>query len=343
MSCFYTADNQELHLQGLFRGAACFLVASGPSFKALSAEDRQLLRSPGLLTMGINNSPCGGQPDVVRPNLWTMVDDVASFVRSIWLDPRVLKFVPHGKAEHELFDSNTMTFTKTKVRDCPAVVYYRRPEDREHNVPFDPKHFLTSPDFWWGHTAQVCQCGYIRPSKEECKKQGLKPVKTCPKCKREDNGWGGRSVMLPAVKIPYVLGCKCLFLVGVDLNMPAPGEGNYSFAQHRAKDSVKSNQKTYKLLNERFDALRPVFEKAGYHVYNCNPTSGLRSFDHISLREAVRWALSDFPDVRTENTAGLYDRKAREKQAEKERERATREAQRVGWEELWGRVGGVVG
>lgn len=338
MTHFYTAAHEPLHLEGLFRGSACFLIASGPSFKALSAEDRALLRSPGLLTMGINNSPAGGQPDVVRPNLWTMVDDVASFVRSIWLDPRVLKFVPHGKAEHELFDSGKMAFTKTKVRDCPAVAYYRRPEDVKHNVPFDAKHFLSTPEFWWGNTAQVCQCGYIRPTKEEAKAKGLPRDKTCPQCKSPENRWGGRSVMLPAVKIAHVLGCKALFLVGVDLNMPAAGDGNYSFAQHRAMRSVKSNQKTYRLLNERFDALRPHFERARFHVYNCNPNSGLRSFDHISLREAVRWSLSDFPDVQTENTAGLYDRKARERREEKERERAAREAAKVGWEELHGRA-----
>jgi hypothetical protein len=338
MNLFYTADNEPLRLEGLLRGAACFLVASGPSFKALSAEDRALLRSPGLLTMGINNSPAGGQPDVVRPNLWTMVDDVASFVRSIWLDPRVLKFVPHGKAGHELYDSNKMAFTKRKVRDCPGVVYYRRPEDYAHNVPFNAATFLSEPAFWWGNTAQVCQCGFIRPSKEEAKAQKLERVKTCPKCKSPENRWGGRSVMLPAVKIAYALGCKALFLVGVDLNMPAPGEGNYSFAQHRAMGSVKSNQKTYRLLNERFDALRPHFERAKFRVWNCNPDSGLKSFDYISLHEAVRWALSDFPDVHTENTAGLYDRKARERREEKERERAAQESGRVPWEELLARA-----
>ena len=157
MSYFYTADNRELHLDGLLSGAACFLVASGPSFKALSADDRALLRLPGLLTMGLNNSPCGGQPDVVRPNLWTMVDDVASFVRSIWTDPRILKFVPHGKTDHYLYDSGKMAFTTRMVRDCPGVVYYRRPEDFKHNVAFDPKRFLSSEAFWWGHTAQQCQ------------------------------------------------------------------------------------------------------------------------------------------------------------------------------------------
>lgn len=337
MSLFWTADNKELHLESLFKGAACFLVASGPSFKALSAEDRQLLRSPGLLTMGINNSPAGGQPDVVRPNIWTMVDDVASFVRSIWLDPRVLKFVPHGKANQELFDSNKMAFTKTKVRDCPAVAYYRRPEDYEAIRVFNPKEFLTQPGFWWGHTAQVCQCGHVRMTKEEAKASGNPREKFCAKC-GEGDSWGGRSVMFAAVRLAYALGCKVLFLVGVDLDMPAEGEGNYSFAQHRSKGSVKSNNKTYRLLNVRFDALRPVFEKAGFHVYNCNPNSNLRSFDHISLREAIHWTLSDFPDVHTENTAGLYDRKAREKQEAKERERAKKEAVKVGWEELISRT-----
>jgi len=85
MPVFLTADQRPLWLEGLYRDRSAFLIASGPSFASVNYS---LLHAPGVLTMGLNNSV-----KTFRPNLWVCVDDPDHFVRSVWLDPTVLKFM----------------------------------------------------------------------------------------------------------------------------------------------------------------------------------------------------------------------------------------------------------
>jgi hypothetical protein len=95
-------------------------------------------------------------------------------------------------------------------------------------------------------------------------------------------------------------------------------DAKYHFEQDRSKQAIKNNNKTYAAMNDRFDLLRPVFEKYGFHVYNCNPASGLKSFDYYPYDEAVKQMRKNMPaDMANERTEGLYDRKAKEKEAKK--------------------------
>jgi hypothetical protein len=118
------------------------------------------------------------------------------------------------------------------------------------------------------------------------------------------------------VRIAFLLGVRTLYLLGCDFKM-ALGDKNYHFEQGRAKGSVKGNTETYAALNTRFDTLRPIFEKHGFNVYNCNADSGLKSFDHVSYEDAIAHALQTMPDVENEPSEGLYDRAANEKAAKK--------------------------
>lgn len=124
---------------------------------------------------------------------------------------------------------------------------------------------------------------------------------------------GGRSVLLASLRILFLLGVRKVFLLGVDMEMNA--EKKYHFEQDRSSGSIRGNNSTYRLLQERFTALRPKFEDAGYHVYNCNPASKLTAFDHVPFEEAIRQARHPlFPDdVAAERTEGLYDRKDKER------------------------------
>jgi hypothetical protein len=87
-------------------------------------------------------------------------------------------------------------------------------------------------------------------------------------------------------------------------------EQTYHFEQTRKKDSVRGNTKTYGQLNERFTALRPLFEREKFNVYNCNPESGLRAFEHVPFDAAIKRALNEFGNIDTKNerTQGLYDK-----------------------------------
>lgn len=121
------------------------------------------------------------------------------------------------------------------------------------------------------------------------------------------SGGGGRSVMLAAFKTLYHLGAGHVFLLGVDFQMS--GDYAYHFPQERSNRSVEGNRKTYKILSDRFDKLQPLFETGGFHVWNCNLDSKLKSFPFIPFEEAVKFAASRMPtSPDCESTSGLYDR-----------------------------------
>lgn len=327
---FSDRHGQPAYLEGMYAGAPAFLVCSGPS---LLQNDVERLRLPGVLSMGVNNSPtshakaCGDALRAWRPQLWTMTDDVASFVRSIYLDPKIIKFLPEGKTGHALFNSDTWAFTEEKVKDCPGVFFYRR------NNLFRPEHYLAEETVNWGNHEDICFCGWRRPPKVD----GKQKVKTCEKCKRGFGEFGGgRSVMLAAVRILYALGVRTIFLLGCDFKMEL-GRANYAFEQDRHKGSVTGNNKTYQLLDMRFKALAPHFDKAGLKVYNCFEHSGLRAFAYVPFAEALDFCLKGFPDVAKERTAGLYDRKMLEKKA-REAQAKQEKRERPSFEELMRRV-----
>lgn len=289
---FYNLAGENLPLQNQFAGQSCFIVSGGPSLKTL---DLSKLNNAGIFTIGINNSP-----RVFRPNAWISVDDPANFMISIWRDPKIMKFVMLGKRGKLLWDNNEWRESRYLVRDCPNVVCYK---DNEHFKPTD--EYLTEETINWGNHTNRCECGEMRESKD---------IKTCPKCGK--NMFGCRSVILAAIKIAYVLGFRKVFIIGADFKMDE--SNTYAWNQARAGGSIRNNNITYRKLNERFNLLRPVFERNNFYVFNASgQESGLNSFIKIDFDEAMRIALRDFPEVEKERTFGMYERKAVNEAVEK--------------------------
>jgi hypothetical protein len=223
--------------------------------------------------MATNNAP-----RTFRPNLWTMVDDPGNFIKSIWLDPKITKFVPFDHTEKAIFDNEAWKSTDILVGECPNVHFFRR------NEHFVPTQFLKEGTFNWGeHSDSLDDLG----------------------------NKGGRSVMLVAIKLLYYLGIRKIFLLGCDFKMD--DNTKYHFEQDRSAGSQKGNNSTYNILKSRFEALLPYFEEVGLKVFNCNPESGLKVFPYIDFEEAIAIATKNIPDIYNERTAGLYDRKANEK------------------------------
>jgi len=201
-----------------------------------------------------------------RPNFWSCVDSPSRFLMSVWKDPKITKFIPYGMANKPLFNSYTWSMTNDFVKDCPNVIGFKR------NEKFNPSTFLTEDTFNWGN--------------------------------HKDDG-GGRSVMLPVLRICYELGFRKVYLLGCDFNM---SENNtYHFDEQRDKGAVKGNRKTYgRLENEYFPQLKPFFDAAGFKVYNCNPESGLTCFPCVSFEEAIATTIAPLGDIANERTWGLY-------------------------------------
>jgi len=299
----WTGDGKRLHLENLLHGASAFLVSNGPSVKAMPVA--QLAR-PGVFTFGINNGPA-----FFRPNFWVMGDDTKSFVKSIWLDPKIIKCIPKGKEKQRIWDNEAWKEMDVRTCDCPSMIYFER------NEHFQANTFLTEPSINWGNHSNRCICGFMRPDVD-----GKEKIRVCPHC--GERRFGCRSIMFLAIRLAHILGVRTLYLLGADFKMTE--DYTYSFDQARAPGSVDNNNKYYAEMIRRFDLLRPYFDKAGFRVFNCTPDSGLPSFPKMTFEDAISEATRDLPPAEIdqyglwrikERTEGLYDRKANEKKKPK--------------------------
>ena len=257
---FFTRDRASVSLEGIYRGASAFLICNGPSFAGLNHD---LLKKAGIVTFGINNGPKS-----FRPNFWTCVDDPARFLKSIWLDPKITKFVPQAHFDKKIFDNSTWKMMDVKVGDCPNVIGYMR------NEKFHAPRWLTENSISWGN--------------------------------HKDYG-GGRSVMLPSIRILHLLGFRKVYLLGCDMKMTETYA--YHFDENRSKGAVNCNMSTYdRLKNEYLPALKPVFEADGFQVFNCNPGSELKVFPFVSFEKAIEEATAKLGDVENERSWGMYSK-----------------------------------
>lgn len=263
---FFTRECAQLNLIGQYKGASAFLILNGPSL--VSGEyDISLLNLPGVITYGVNNGP-----STFRPNFWSCVDDPTRFLKSIWLDPKITKFIPHAHAEKPIFDNEKWEDMKSQdgqkilAGECPNCVFFHR------NEKFVANRWLFEDKINWGNS----------------KHHG-----------------GGRSVMLPALRILFLLGFRRVYLIGADFKMTE--DYAYHFDEQRPKGSVNCNMSTYRRMNnEYFPQLKPYFKEEGYEVFNCTKDSGLTAFDYFPYEDAIAECTKGLGDVFNERTWGMY-------------------------------------
>lgn len=281
---FYTRAGAVLPLEGMYRGGHAFLMANGPSVAEL---DLTPLHRRWVMTL--NNGA-----RTFRGNANCTVDDPGRFSLSMWLDPTILKFAPMSHFEKPLWDNRLVDEhgargmeqgaatgkagwvqrwepSKLKLGDCPNVAGYRR------NEKFHAPRWLNEETVNWGNHGK----------------------------------WGGgRSVLLAALRILFLLGFRKVYLLGVDFDMSATKR--YHFDEQRTPGAIKGNLSTYAKLQAWFTELQPHFLKAGFVVRNCNPASKLTAFPMISYADALAESGAQMGDPTRERTEGMYQ-KASEK------------------------------
>jgi len=255
---FFARDRASVPLEGLYRGASAFLICNGPSFVTL---DHNLLKKPGVMTFGINNGP-----RTFRPNFWTCVDDPVRFIKSIWLDPKIMKFIPQSHFEKKIFDNEKWAPMDVKVGECPNVVGYCR------NEKFHAPRFLSENSINWGN--------------------------------HKDFG-GCRSVMLPSLRILHLLGFRKVYLLGCDMKMAENQTYHFDEQRSKGAVSCNMSTYD-RLKSEYLPALKPVFEADGFMVYNCNPESELKVFPFVKFEDAIKEATAKLGDVEHERVWGMY-------------------------------------
>jgi len=196
-----------------------------------------------------------------RPHFWTSVDDPTRFMESIWADPLITKFVPMAHFQKPIWDVQANTVSQRKVKSYPNVIGFRR------NEQFLANQWLYEDTINWGN---------------------------------HKNRGGGRSVMLSALRLCFLLGFRRVFLLGCDFHMDT--EKRYWFPEERSNAAIRNNTNAYQMLSNYFKELLPHFEEANFEVINCTPNSRLDVFPKWELDKALEQARVDT----SATTEGMY-------------------------------------
>jgi len=97
-------------LEGLYQNETLFLLGGSPKLKDMPLD---LLRQPGVVTLGMNNVPC-----VFKPNLWICADKPQCFSPHIYLSPEIMKFNMISRREL------VIPGTELKIRPAPSMFFF---------------------------------------------------------------------------------------------------------------------------------------------------------------------------------------------------------------------------
>lgn len=270
-----TRDKKPFDAADIVRGACGFLLLSGPSVHRIA--DIEKLRQRGVMIFGVNNSPA-----IAPCRFWTCVDPPEKFHSAIWHDPNCLKIVPDRflTKKTRVKQSDTSFRWSDYVFDCPGVIGYRR------HANFDPRAWLWQTKVNWG-----CD-----------KKNSRRNRKRAPDA--VERHYHVLNVMFPALRLCFYLGFREVYLLGCDWGMSA--DQPYSFPERKNPAASASNNGTYLKVGHMLESLVPHFRENDFHVYNCNPQSGLEAFEYLPFREAIHRATERTPEQL--DTLGWYDK-----------------------------------
>lgn len=243
-------NGDRVSLENHWNDTAAFLVCGGPSYRS-NAYER--LADRGVLSLGVNNVagdvPCSA---------FVCSDPPRKFHHGIWLDGKILKFIPETKRRgyraklRAKVDGEFRTLT-ARTTDCPSVYYFQR------DLAFEPSTFFTSGGAFWGVNDSGVNATH-RP----------KILFT----------------FFLGLRLLHYLGVRRIYLLGVDFWM-APDSG-YGFAQRRDAGAIASNNKTYRVATEMIRELKPHMERAGLECFNCNQVSRLDVFGWVPFERALQ-------------------------------------------------------
>lgn len=233
-----------------------FLVCGGPSLKTI---DLNLLKQRGVVSLGVNN--VAGLAPVTA---FTFSDPPEKFHHGIFFDGRIKKFVPTTKLYKRVRakkPDGTFAFTSFNVSQCPEVYAYSR------NATWEPERFLTSEHATWGN------------DKAGAEKTGKPKI---------------LFTFFLGLRLMHYFGCPRVYLLGADFAMDE--RHKYAFAQGRTTAAQNGNNNSYRIAAQMCKELRPVLDRAGWHVYQTNPNSRLTAFDYVPFEVALRDCKQFVPD-----------------------------------------------
>jgi hypothetical protein len=187
----------------------------------------------------------------VPVSAWCFSDPQSKFHHGMFLDPKCITFAPTPKLRRNVtakMPDGSFRQMDVKLKNAPATFGFER------KTMFNASEFLTTEYAHWGRGG----------SQDE----NDKPF-TC------------LCTMLLGIRLLHYLGCPRIYLLGVDFWME-DGQQAYAFKQEK-----KARNGRYSHENEYLKELKPIFDKKGFEIYNCNPESKCDVFKNVSFEEAL--------------------------------------------------------
>lgn len=235
------------------------LWAPSPGFLVCGGPSLNDIPKEKLRERGIVSLAVNNSAGHMPVSAWVFGDPQHKFHHGAHLDPKSITFAPIGKLRKKInikAPDGKFRATDIRVMDCPGVLGFSR------STYFNKETFLTDSTAQWG------------------------PGGKMPK----DRSFTLLDTMFLGLRLLHYLGCPRVYMLGVDFDMKT-GRGAYAFNQ--AKDGRNGRySKTNYLLKE----LRPIFEKSGFNVYNCNPHSQCDVFDYVPFETAYLDCKGGIPD-----------------------------------------------
>ena len=228
---------------------------------SVKSLELSLLDKRGVISMAVNNAAL-----THRTQMFICGDPPRKFHDAIWRDPGILCFLPKPKLWNEIYErrpSGRIDSAYEQVKYQPGVVGFER------NTFFNPPTFLSEPTINWGNS------------------------------RRAHNDWEPvLSTMFAALKMCYWLGAFRVFLLGCDWKWDYSAQP-YHFPMTRGANVYASNNASYQKMTPMMEALKPVFDAAGFEVWNCNKDSGLTVFPFMSFGDAIESTTQIIPQELT--------------------------------------------
>jgi len=170
----------RIPLEGSYSGPSrtgCWIIGGGPSLAALLTD--RIAATP-LPRFSINLA--GHQ--LLRPTFWTAYDPTGRFLRSTYLDPSIMKFIPRGRA------MDVVPGTTSKVCDSPNTVFFERDQSVGFHDFLSPFSSSSSPSL--------------------------------PRRSEAITDW--QDSLVQAIHLAWLIGFRKLYLAGCDMHVaPGPG------------------------------------------------------------------------------------------------------------------------
>lgn len=175
------------------------------------------------------------------------------------LDGKTLTFAPYGKCGHQIrakLPDGTFRQLNMPLALAPGVVAYGR------SSRWNAATFLTTTWAHWGPGGR---------------------------CSDANRALGKLASMMLGFRLLHYLGCPSIYLIGADFWNT--NEQGYAWASERS-----GGNRQFAKQNAMLAQLKPVFDAAGFRVYNATPGSKCDVFPMVSFDDAYRACKGPVPD-----------------------------------------------